>query len=1269
MGKSTELRRHYEHLDKEGAPSIWVSGTGYSDQSSFLKATFEDERFQDWVCGTGILHLLFDGLDESRNLIPNVHMVLLDGIRKTRRHLARLRLRISCRSTEWTEHLEKGLRDLWGNDSVRICTLEPLTDDDIATGARDEGVDPRAFLGAVSEKNLRALASRPITLELLLKSYEPPRGLPDTQTELYAKGCLKLCDDLNEDRRDAWIVGTLSPAQRYAIARRIAAVLVLSNRAAIHTGPVLGEDQCAEVALGDIEGGDEHYDRIKVDLTTRNIREALTTGLFCTAGPARVAFAHRNLAEYLAADYLLSHDLPSNDILQEIRHHKEKQVVPQLRGLAAWLACRDERIFESLLPGQALVILRGDVASLGEEKKLALLEQLLTEIGSADSPRLREAVPPELHKLKCEGLGETLLAWLTDKKRRPEARRAALDVARECGVTSLWESTVKVALDRKEDPEVREAALVSLREAADGPVLRRLRPIALAYEEHDACDELKGMALHILWPRGYVDVRELFESLTDPKRERMYGEYRRFLRSTLSEHLSADDVIPALNWAARQTQREAIPAAFEAPIDAIMSAGVSQWDRKGVPDRMGKLLTWKCSTGRPVDSSFRGTMDSIGAAERRGLISKLVEQLAQDEAALYSVAQLPGLLRSGDLSWLLRQARLSTADGQARAWARLARDLYLAVEIEDPNELLLAAAEPGVIQEEFWGLLRPIDIHSKGAASRRRDYELSHEGTKEAASIRVDRQRRVMQRLEQLERGNRNAWWELNLEMLDWARTIGVGELEPDLRKSPAWAEAAETTRQRILDAGETFLRAEPPHPRERVWSGEDLEAALAGYRALYLLWHESPAKLNDLEPEIWGSWASILVGYPSGSSVQSDELQLVKTAYGKVPEEILKSLLIEIEHEDAGVGLSCLTRVSECWDEWLVEAVMDRIRNGTLVAERFPDLLAVLMAHGCRDALRKVESLFNRALAGRDLTTGKAMAVALLSSAPESAWGTVWPEIKKKVGMGREVLAQVERTGLEGDGFARQLSVEQSGGLLKWMLRPRVRAPKEPDSDTYPNQEAALERLRGGLLRRLIESGTWEAVEVLQGLNKNPHRAWVNGALHEATERALAATWSPLDPTKVLEWTLGGLPILDAARQRESDAMGFKLQIPIRITGGYDSKHRNVINVGHHVAPLSDRALELLIELVIENQKGGGGWIERRALVERKVLNADIKGGIRRLREGLGEVGHELIEADRKRRIRLSVHPHLVFIDTDRLARHGDTLIQRQVRRLRSYL
>ena len=92
------------------------------------------------------------------------------------------------------------------------------------------------------------------------------------------------------------------------------------------------------------------------------LRETLDTGLFRSFEPHRIGFSHQTYSEFLAAQYLIDHDLGTGEILSLILSQDgSRKVVPQLRETAAWLAVMVPEVCKAILSTDPASILACDM--------------------------------------------------------------------------------------------------------------------------------------------------------------------------------------------------------------------------------------------------------------------------------------------------------------------------------------------------------------------------------------------------------------------------------------------------------------------------------------------------------------------------------------------------------------------------------------------------------------------------------------------------------------------------------------------------------------------------------------------------------------------------------------------------------------------------------------------------------------------------------------------------------------------------------------------
>jgi predicted NACHT family NTPase len=235
IGKTTAMLEEQgainEQIRTAGGEPLWLDLDSVGSEYQLVRKLFESDKFKSWLAGHHHLHVFLDSLDECRLRIENVAALLVEELRDC--PIERLYLRVSSRTADWPSTLEDGLKELWGEEPFGIYELAPLRRRDVSEAAAANDLDPDIFLRAVDEAEAVPLVIKPVTLELLLESYRHEGELPATQTELYLDGCRWLFEERNKGRIDARCTGELTADQRLAVAARIAAITVFSNKYAV----------------------------------------------------------------------------------------------------------------------------------------------------------------------------------------------------------------------------------------------------------------------------------------------------------------------------------------------------------------------------------------------------------------------------------------------------------------------------------------------------------------------------------------------------------------------------------------------------------------------------------------------------------------------------------------------------------------------------------------------------------------------------------------------------------------------------------------------------------------------------------------------------------------------------------------------------------------------------------------------------------------------------------------------------------------------------
>jgi len=478
IGKTSDIRGHVDEMRQRASGDervLYFDLKEFGSESFLVQEVFGHPEFLNWKAGAGSLELFLDSLDEALLSIETIGHLLARELAKYSRD--RLLFRVACRTGAWQSFLEEPLKSLWEPRDVHVMKMAPLRLLDVEEALRLSNIeDQRSFFEEVSRVGAVSFAVRPVTLGFLIGTFFEDRKLPSSQTDLYERGCRVLCQE-DAERCETGRAGRLAPDQRLAVAGRLAALTLFGARAAISSDPqftaVLPEDLSIDVVL---QGYDRFPDR-PVPLTRLHVLEVLATGLFAPRGQHRTAWAHHSYTEFLAARYLIERGVPTKQLLSLLVHPGDPRgrIVPQLAGVAAWLASMSPEVFRAVTRSNPDLMLWADAARLEDCDRKELVDTLLRMFSEEQLNREWELYPA-YSRLAHPGLGAQLEPFLRPDSGRV-ARFVAIEIAEACRVAGLAQKLVDIALDRSAEPRIRASAVSAAGRIGESSSLNRLRTL------------------------------------------------------------------------------------------------------------------------------------------------------------------------------------------------------------------------------------------------------------------------------------------------------------------------------------------------------------------------------------------------------------------------------------------------------------------------------------------------------------------------------------------------------------------------------------------------------------------------------------------------------------------------------------------------------------------------------------------------------------------------------------------------------------------------
>lgn len=824
IGKTFEINRIKSHLENspQNSKSFLINLRSIGSYKDLEERIFKRDIFTNWIDSNYNLTIFLDSFDEGllsvKNLSGKISDCFKDNLEERKEWLSRLRLIITSRPAEWSFSLENDLKELWGEDSVKVYQLLHLRRDDVIESSEKERISPASFLNEAGRLNVVPMLRKPITLNIMMKNYKESGKLPGTQNELYLDECRRLCKEPDERRRDNSSLNVLNDNSKIlATASRIAALTVFCNKNAVWNDLDLGNIPLNDLPICKICGGKEITDtENEFEIDENVVRQTLRTGLFTSGWQKEMMWAHQSYAEFLAAHYLVKNNFSLEQMINLLVHPEdsERKIIPQLREVAAWLAGMNEEILKFIIEVEPDLILRGDLSTLNDDERSKFTDALLQYYNSEKS---RNDLP-SLFKLKHPGLAGQLRIYLNDKSRNFLARRLSIDIVRECKLEELFPDIVKIALDQEDDMYLRIDSAYTISKIGDNDSRLSLKPLAFSQVGDDPDDELKGYGLRALWP-GNINATELFGVLNRPKRTSLYGGYMSFLNSHFLVHLENNDLFMALNWIENQNLIYKTISFIDDVIDEILWRSWRNIESPGITESFVRILIAKrkkyIKLFNDDEYNRRFEEELISSTDKRqylitAVFNQIEEPLIEWKILIHAD---PPLVIESDINWLLERLIKSGDQDEQKLWAICIEDRFNRNDFKVIDTLFYASQENNILEEELKEYFVAINLDSDEAKQKRDsdnwwiNWNKERNEKKQRMILSPSPQERIINRLDQFESGDFDAWWQLSLEMTLEPESIAYGYgTECDITTCPGWENTSIENRERIIRAAEHLI-------------------------------------------------------------------------------------------------------------------------------------------------------------------------------------------------------------------------------------------------------------------------------------------------------------------------------------------------------------------------------------------------------------------------------------------------------------------------------
>lgn len=1076
-------------------------------QSKFEKDVLNDTRVKQWQRGGGDLCLVLDSVDETRSWAVDLEYLLSRALAKW--PVNRLHLRVASRTADWPTSLDAALAEVFG-DELRRYEMQRLRRRDLP-----QVLGPLAhldrFLALIDEHSLAPLASSPLTAGMLGAIYERSATLPDQPAELYRRAMTVMCEE-PDPRRRYRRPAEVTPSDRVAVARRIAAMTAFGNRPAVWTGSLREHDE-TDLSVDAICGDHEPNGSARVEVNERTVRSALSTALFSGRGHARLGWAHSTFEEFLSADWLVSNLLSGAQVRPLLVADDGRLYPPMIRTAAwavaidpdrmAWLVDRDPTAFVGrvTLPTDGL---RAKVVQ-------ALFDQ--ARRGSWDRPWLGTyrglryaSLEDDVRPLLCHDVAEVGLA---------------LALVEDCSLSSLASLCVDIALDTAAPRWTRTQAVRAAASAGGDSDHRRLLPLlaspsALA---NDLDDAVLGAVLRTCWPR-LVPTSDVFAHVRRAKRRSYYGDYQFFLHE-LGSALHVTDLPAALDWLAafREDEDDDEDYHLQRLADRIVELGLDQLHEPKVAQSLGAYARRRVVKLERVlrEPPFGEEPVALDSTRRRQLLVAVLQQMSDDPSDGALVAH-SDLAEEDDFCWLVE--KLLSLPLDARPPAAAAAEHLL--NPSNPAHAACVSALPPThplhdrLTARFAPLLadetdpRMRELAARQAEHRRRKAE--------RAASQADHLRDALVEIE----GGRPAAFVQVASLMNVVPGSSTPDMNfpSDLTTTARWSSLPDETHRRVVAAAKAYLYDDEsasaiwehfPHPES---------AAGAAYRALHLLLRLDPDALPALPGEVWRIWAPAIVGALREHDPQArrDRLSLFARADEVAPGALQEAIVQAARHAiTTETVLTVGAAVHDCWSPTLGAELVGLVRTSGSPANAVADLLSIVTQLDC-SVSRPLLTEWIRADAGTPLSSWRARLAFRLLLAADSAQS--WPAISAYL-RGHAHDARSAITDLAHQRFKPDCAPAEVAELCLWLHQEFAPAPIADAEMHVVSPEEAANSWRSALQGHLAQMGTTEAADAVAWLaDKLPEDESLPLLLGEARKNSRNAAWSPTDPGDLIAMT-----------------------------------------------------------------------------------------------------------------------------------------------------
>lgn len=540
-GKTYECRTQATHLWSAGEPAFFVelAALGTDELRSLLDAD-EEARLDAWLASQSEVATFFlDSIDELKLTLGSFERALKRLKKCIGNQLHRARVVITTRPIPFDEQLVRNVlpvpplpsaesgeeafakiamrkhREQHDNKSKnqstdwRSVALMPLSDEQIVDFCRHQSVsDPVLLFEDLRRRNALEFARRPQDLIELCADWREHKRIRTHRDQVATNVRVKLLPRYDRpEPAELSVDKAIEGASRLALAVQMTRRLTIRHNAASDSGD---EEAALDPAI------------ILPDWQPNERKALLERPLFGFASYGRVRFHHRSVAEYLAAERLITlrrQGMPFRALKRLLfAKTKGKTIVrPSKRPVAGWLALQEDGIFELLRDNEPTVLLdEGDPESLTQTQRNQALRAYAERYGPGGWRGLQ--VPHiQVHRFASKELADEIDGIWRNGVENPDVREVLISLI-EAG---RIEDCADIVFDITQDiaaPAVERILAIDALVALDD---ERLGNIAASVADADDLwpdRAARGAVLRLF--AKYMSVEQLCRTLRRVKREK-----------------------------------------------------------------------------------------------------------------------------------------------------------------------------------------------------------------------------------------------------------------------------------------------------------------------------------------------------------------------------------------------------------------------------------------------------------------------------------------------------------------------------------------------------------------------------------------------------------------------------------------------------------------------------------------------------------------------------------------------------------------------------